>query len=253
MAKQKTGDGSGASDRNHQFLLVVESDLTILNYLSTLLQRFGYQTYTAASAEEAVAIATVKIPSLILTSALLKDMDGIELMKQIRKDPRTANIPFIALTRPGDIYQEARCFEAGAMDCLSQPASADLLYRAVQTVLEPTPRMNIRIRTMQPVKVTNIPLDDREGTYTLDLSECGMFVRTAEPAPLNTRLTLQIDLRGQKIPVEAAVLYQYLAGGGPYLEPGMGVGFVQIAPKDQERIRKFIMNEVLRGITSGNA
>jgi hypothetical protein len=48
-------------------------------------------------------------------------------------------------------------------------------------------------------------------------------------------------------------LYQYQAGSGPYLEPGMGVGFVQIAPKDQEHIRKFIMHEVMRGIAIGNA
>jgi CheY-like chemotaxis protein len=253
MAEEKTGAGQTASNRNRPFLLVVESDPTVLNYLSTLLRRFGYQTYTAACAEEAVAITAVKVPSLIITAARLNDVDGLEFMKQMKKDPRTAGVPFIALTRSGDMYQEARCFEAGAMDCLAQPVSAEALFRAVQTAVEPTPRKNIRIRTMQPVQVTNVPSDEREGTYTLDLSERGMFVRTGEPAPLNTRLALQIDLSGQKIPVEGAVLYQYQAGRGPYLEPGMGVGFVQISPKDQERIRNFIMSEVTRGIVSGTA
>jgi CheY-like chemotaxis protein len=253
MTKNKSGTGADLADRTKQFLLIVDSDLGNLRNTSMLLQRFGYQTYTSTSGGEALAIAAVKVPSLIITSALLKDMDGLELIKQIRKEQRTADVPFIALTRHGDIYQEARCFEAGAMDCISHPVSAELLYRAVQTVTEPTPRMNIRIRTMQPVKVTNMLFDDREGAYTLDLSERGMFVRTAAPAPLNSRLSLQIDLSGQTIPVEAAVLYQCRAGGGPYQEPGMGVGFVHIETKDQDRIRKFIMSEVMRGIVIGNA
>lgn len=245
---------ANTADRKNHFLLLVESDLDSLKYTAMLLRRFGYQTYTATRAADALEITSAKAPALIITSALLKDMDGLEFIKQIRKDPRTADVSFIVLTRQGDMLQEARCYEAGAMDCISQPVSAELLYRAVQTVIEPTPRMDIRIQTMQPVKVTNMPLDDREGVYTLDLSERGMFVRIAEPAPLNTRLSLQIDLSGRIIPVEAAVLRTDRTGAGPYHQPGMGLGFVRIAPKDRECIREFIKDEVTRNNSApGNA
>lgn len=242
-----------ASDRKNHFVLVVDSSLENIKYTATLLRRFGYQTYTATRAMDALEITSVKVPSLIITAMGLSDMDGLEIVKQIRRDPCTAGVRFIALTRQGDMVQEARCYEAGALDCLPAPVAAEQLYRIVQTVIEATPRMNMRIRTMLPIKVTNVPLDDREGAYTLDLSERGMFVRIAEPAPLNMRLSVRIDLRGQTIPVEAAVLYRYQGDRGPYHEPGMGLGFVQIAAKDQECIRKFITSEVTRGIAPGNA
>jgi CheY-like chemotaxis protein len=252
MAEQ-SNTPSDSSDRTSHFLLVVDSGLENLKYTATLLRRFGYQTYTAARAMDALEIASVKVPSLIITALNLKDMDGLEFIKQIRKDPRTADVRFIALTRQGDMVQEARCFEAGAVDCLASPPSAEQLFRSIQTVVEKTPRMNMRIRTMQPVTVTNVSLNDREGAYTLDLSERGMFVRIAEPAPLNMRLSVQIDIQGQKIPVEAAVLYRHQGDRGPYREPGMGLGFVQIAPTDQESIRKFIVSEVTRGLSPTNA
>ena len=242
-----------ASDRKNRFVLVVDSSLENLKYTATLLRRFGYQTYTATRAMDALEITSVKVPSLIITALNLKDMDGLELVKQIKRDPRTAGVRFIALTRQGDMVQEARCYEAGELDCIPAPVAAEQLYRIVQTVIETPPRMNMRIRTMLPIKVTNVPLDDREGAYTLELSERGMFVRIAEPAPLNMRLSVQIDLRGQTIPVEAAVLYRHQDDRGPYREPGMGLGFVQIAAKDQENIRKFIVSEVTRGLAPANA
>ncbi len=253
MVINKSEKKPAALTRTDQFLLIAESDPVNLNYVSALLKRFDYQTRTAVSVADALDIIAEAIPSLIITSAILQDMDGVEFIKQLRTDPRTADIPCIALTREGDLYQEARCFEAGAADCFSHPVSAELLYRTVQTIIEPTPRRNIRVRTMQPVKVTNTPVDGREGIYTLDLSEQGMFVRTAEPAPLNTRLSLQLDLEGQTIPLEAAVLYQSRGDASPYQEPGMGLGFVGITEQDQEYIRNFILEEVMRGLPCGHA
>jgi len=253
MAEYRTDTAADLTDRKSHFMLVVDSDARNLFYTSTLLHRFNYQTYTAKTAGEALAVAAVKVPSLVITSLGLSDMSGIELMQQFRKNPRTADVPFIVLTREEDLIEERSCVSAGAADCLSQPVSAELLYRAIQSAVEIKPRMNIRIRTIQPVKVNNMPLDDLEGAYTLDLSERGMFLRTKSPAALNTRLSLHIDLNGQMVPVEAAVLYSDRIGKGPYQEPGMGLGFVRIEPQDQEFIRQFIRNEVMRGITSGNA
>jgi len=253
MATNTSRKKQDTATKSDQFLLIVESEPDNLNYVSALLTRFKYQTRTAASAAEASAIIAETVPPLVITSAFLQDMDGVEFIKQLKNDPRTARVPCIALTREGDLYQEARCFEAGAAECFSHPISAELLYRTVQAIIEPTPRKNMRVQTMQPVKVTNTPRDEREGIYTLDLSEQGMFVRTAEPAPLHTRLSLQLDLEGQTIPVEAAVLYQCRGDADPYHEPGMGLGFVQITQEDQEYLRKFILEEVMRGIPHGHA
>ena len=248
MAEQKTDDAASKPDRRSRFLLVVDSDANSLSYTSMLLHRFNYQIFKAATAEEALQMAMVAIPALIITSVALKGMSGFELMQQLRSYPVTSTIPFIALSKQDDLLVKKRCFELGAVDCLSYPLSPEHLYRAVQLAAEKMPRTSMRIRTTQPVKVTNMPIEGFEGAYALELSERGMFLRTTKPTVRDMRLSLQLDLNGQVIVTEAIVVYNCKAETGPYREPGVGLQFVQIALKDQERIRKFIMSEVLRDI-----
>jgi CheY-like chemotaxis protein len=235
-------------DRKKHSLLIVDSDAQNLLYISMLLQRFDYQTDTAKTAREAFASATLTIPSLIITALGLKDMNGLNLIKLLRKNPKTTNIPFIALRNQEDAVGEQYCFSAGAVDCLVKPVSAELLYRAVQGGLEDKPRATMRIRTIQPVKVGTIPFDGREGMYTLDLSERGIFLRTSKSAPENTLLSCRINLSGTIIAAEAKVIYTCPPCKGPYHEPGMGLQFTYVSQNDLELLRNFIRTEVTRGI-----
>jgi len=253
MAEQGRDGVSDLMDRRNRFLLVVDSDSNNLLYTSMLLKRFDYHTYTTRTAREALEMARVAVPSLIITALDLKDMHGLELMQHVKKNPSTADVPFIALRKAGEPIGETQSADVRAAEYLDQPVSAELLYRAVQAAVEAKPRSHIRIRTLQPVKVDDMPINDFEGVCTTELSERGMFLRTKSPAAVNTRLSIQIYLYGQIIVVEAVVIYSDGAGAGPYREPGMGLQFVRIAPKDQELIRQFIRNEVMRGIGPGNA
>jgi CheY-like chemotaxis protein len=248
MDENMGSTASGGHDRNSRFLLVVDSDANNLFYTSMLLQRFDYRICMAATAEEALAMVTVAAPSLVITSLDLKGMNGLDLMRQLAQNPGTAAVPVIVLTKQGDLIGDKRCREAGAADCLDKPVLAEQLFRAVEAAVETTPRTSIRIRTSLPVTVNNMPLVEVEGACVSVLSEHGMFLRTLRPAPLDTRLSLQIGLNDRIIAIEAVVRSSYRTGGGPYNEPGMGLQFVRTAPKDREIIRQFIRNEVTRGI-----
>jgi CheY-like chemotaxis protein len=248
MDENTRSSASGGHDRNSRFMLVVDSDANNLFYTSMLLQRFDYRICMAATAEEALQMVTVAVPSLVITALDLKGMNGIELMQQLAQNPGTAAIPVIVLTRQGDLIGDKRCREAGAADCLDKPVLAEQLFWAVEAAVETTPRTSIRIRTRLPVTVNNMPLVDVEGACVSVLSEHGMFLRTQRPAPANTRLSLQIGLNDRLIAIEAVVRSSYRTGEGPYNEPGMGLQFVRTSSKDQELIRQFIRNEVTRGI-----
>jgi len=243
---------SNRADRRSRFLLVVDSDTNSLSYTSLLLHRFNYQIFKAMTAEEALQMAMVAIPALIITDLVLKGMSGFEFVQQLKDYSVTASIPVIALSRQEDMIVKRRCFELGMVDCLYHPVPPEMLYRVVQVAAEKTPRTNMRIRTTRSVKVTNMPLEGFEGAYVLELSERGLFLRTTQQAVRDMRLLLQLDLNGQLIVTEALVVYNCEALKGPYHEPGMGLQFVQIDPKDQERIRTFIMHEVMRDITPGH-
>jgi CheY-like chemotaxis protein len=248
MAEQKKNIQAKKPDRKSRFLLILDSDPENLAYLSKLLKRFDYHVFTAKSAREALDALTTAVPSLILTSLSLEDMDGLKFMQTIKRSVELSAVPFIALTKRGDLVEETRSFLGGAVDCLSQPVSADQLYRSVQTIMETTPRTNMRVRALLPVKMTGATQGASERMCALDLSERGVFVACENPAPVNTQVNLLINLNGQLIPIDARILRVYRSGEGPFQEAGMGLEFVRIASEDQQRIREYIMSDITRGI-----
>jgi CheY-like chemotaxis protein len=253
MAYNNVDSAADALNSAKRFLLVVDSDAQNLRYLSGLLKRFGYQTCAAKSAQEAVEMALVATPALMITALDLKGVDGLTLMQDLRKNPGLGAVPFIGLRRQGDLAGEKRCRELGASDCLYQPVAPEKLYVSVQTATEVRPRKCIRLKTTLPVKVTNHLPENFENASTLDISEAGMFLRCAEPVEANSRLQLNFNLQGDTIPAEAKVIYSYRTPGGPYLQPGMGLEFTKIAPGARELIRRFVRSEITRDIAPVNA
>jgi CheY-like chemotaxis protein len=253
MAAYTSNTAPDTSDRKGRYVLIVDSDVANLSYLSVLLQRFDYQIKIAATAEEALAITAVAVPWVIIVSLDLNDMTGYELMQRLQQNPDTVQVHLIGLSGREDLEAKKRCFELGAVGCLYEPVEAEQLYRAVQVAVEKNPRTRMRVRTVLPVMVNNMPDDSLYGAYTLDLSERGMFLRTMNPADVNTRLLIEIEADNRIIEAEAVVLYTCKTGEGPYNEPGIGLEFTRIDPKDQEFLRKFIMFEITKGITEGNA
>lgn len=57
-----------------------------------------------------------------------------------------------------------------------------------------------------------------------------------------------MNINGRVVFADAVVLHSHRPGEGPFMEPGMGLKFIRIAPEDQEFIRQFIREEVSRGI-----
>jgi len=225
----------------------VDGDIRYGGYLAKILKRFDYQIYTATTAREALESVITVVPSLVILSLNLKDMDSFKFMQGLKKNPMTAGIPFIMLTRQDDQREETKSFLSGALDCLSVPVSVERLYRSVQTVVETTPRTDIRIRMLLPVKINKTT--DAERTCMLDISERGLFLASSEPSAVSTSLNLLINLNGRLIPAEAVVLHKNENGEGPYLQAGMGLQFIKISPPDRAAIQQFIKEEILRGIS----
>jgi hypothetical protein len=130
--------------------------------------------------------------------------------------------------------------------CLRKPVDVEELYRAVESVIEKGPRRNIRIATNLKAGLE----DQGAGNdgYVTVISEYGMFFRTLDPLPANTRVPMGIEIKGRTIKLEAVVLYSCSVDDGPFKEPGMGLKITRIAPADQDHIRQFIREEITRGI-----
>lgn len=116
-------------------ILVVDDDKTNL----TLAQKILLSQYRIAatnSGKAALKYLEHNHPDLILLDINMPEMDGFEVMEQIRGDKRTADIPIIFLTADDKADTEIRCFQMGAMDFVRKPFIPDVLMSRVSKTIE---------------------------------------------------------------------------------------------------------------------
>jgi CheY-like chemotaxis protein len=236
--------------RETGLILVVDGDVADSFYTSILLQRLEYDIYSAKSAEDALAIMDIAAPSLILTEIALPQLNGIELLKKIKRDPRTGSIPVIIHTRGKNPEYEESCRSAGCAKYLIKPVDPNTLYAAVQSATQPAPRRVIRFKT----RLGLIVEDETTSEWAVDaecityLSESGIFISTADPQPPGTVLPIVFSLKNIKIRVEGIVLYSLTKRNRPFGEYGMGLKFLHISEADKKLIRTFIMEQLTKNI-----
>ena len=250
MTKGTSDRAEDRQDRGSRFLLVVDSDANNLFYTSMLLQRFEYNICTAKTAEEALEMAAVAVPALVITDLAPLGMSGLELIRVLRLEPQTAAVPVIVKAGTWTPEIDLQCWKAGAAACIHKPVRAEELFRAVQAAIESTPRSNIRIPAKLPVVFPDGAGNSHNGVCTAELSEQGLYVSTLTPLPVKARLPIQLDVKGRRILADAEVIYTYQFGENPSGDPGMGLAFVRLEPRDREHIRAFIKEEITRGIKS---
>jgi CheY-like chemotaxis protein len=92
------GDDAGAEDEKRYLVLVVDDSFDNLTLISLDLQQNGYRVATATNGEEAVKVAAMINPDLILMDLAMPGVDGLESTRQIRLSQELKDIPVIALT-----------------------------------------------------------------------------------------------------------------------------------------------------------
>lgn len=243
--------GGRPGDREKRLVAIVDSDSVHLYYTSMLLQRLDYNIQTIRTAGEVLDLLNMVRPALILTELVLADMDGIEFIRNIKRNPRTYAIPIIVYTSLQDPAVREACMQEACKDFLQKPVEPEVLYAAIQKVTETTPRQYIRLVTSLNVIVGTGKDADLSATqdYITALSEMGVFVSTPKPKPAGTRIPVTIFLENVRIQAEGEVLYSFEHGKGPLSTSGMGIKFAGIEPADQGRIRTFIRREITKDLS----
>lgn len=99
-------------------ILLVEDDTFILEMYATKLLNFGYEVLTATDGEEALKIIKEKHPDFILLDLILPSVDGFDVLKAVKKNPKTKSIPIILLTNLGERQDVEQGLKLGADDYL---------------------------------------------------------------------------------------------------------------------------------------
>jgi two-component system alkaline phosphatase synthesis response regulator PhoP len=99
-------------------ILIVEDDLQISNMYQKKFQIDGWNPILAYDGKQGLDKALVEKPDLILLDIIMPEIDGLTVLKRLKKDPRTKKIPVIMLTVLKDDEKIGRAMKLGAADYL---------------------------------------------------------------------------------------------------------------------------------------
>jgi CheY-like chemotaxis protein len=120
-------------------ILVIDDSRFLRGLISKTLARAGYAVTALADGEEGVLAARATRPSLILLDMMLPGLDGTSVLKALKLDPLTAQIPVIVMTGLSQ-WNAAKLKEAGAAACVEKTAlkldeSADALLPLIENAI----------------------------------------------------------------------------------------------------------------------
>jgi CheY-like chemotaxis protein len=121
-------------------ILIVDDNPVNLKLVRVLLAKDGYDTRTANDANEALAILETFKPRLILMDVQLPGMDGLELTRQLKADPRTQDILIVALTAYAMKGDEEKTRNAGCDGYITKPIDTRTMPARVRGFLD-TPKL----------------------------------------------------------------------------------------------------------------
>ncbi len=116
-------------------ILIVDDSPTEIHVLKTILERNGYDTEAATSAEEGIAMAKATPPDLILMDVVMPGMNGFQATRQLSRAPETAAIPVIIVTTKDQETDRVWGLRQGAKDYITKPAQEVDLIQKIQVAL----------------------------------------------------------------------------------------------------------------------
>jgi class 3 adenylate cyclase/CheY-like chemotaxis protein len=116
-------------------ILVVDDDATNVKILQTRLAAEGYDVVTAADGEQALAAAEAHRPDLVLLDVMMPKLDGVEVCRRLKADPRMSFTPIVLVTAMADARDIVAGLDAGADEYLTKPVEHQALLARVRSML----------------------------------------------------------------------------------------------------------------------
>jgi len=219
-------------------ILVVEDEQDILELLRYNLTRENYKVFCAASGEDAIKIAASESLDLIVLDLMLPKMDGLEVARRLKKNPRTQNIFIVMLTAKGDEADIVTGLELGADDYITKPFSPRVLLARIKAVIR-RPR-DEKSEDNAVIQIHNLVI--HPGRREVRVGETPVILTYTEfqvlhylvrrPGWVFTRTQIVDAVRGDDYPVtdrsvdvQIVGLRKKLGSAGRYIETVRGVGY----------------------------
>lgn len=135
-------------------ILVVDDDKDIVDLLKYNIRKEGYSVLTARNGKQALEQA-LQQPHLILLDVMMPELDGWGVVKKLKNNTKTADIPVVFLTAKGSDLDEVLGLELGADDYIVKPISIPKLLARVRAIFR---KQETKTETDKPINVGTVEI-----------------------------------------------------------------------------------------------
>ena len=220
-------------------VLVVDDEDDLLELVRYNLAKDGYDVECVGSGEQALQSARTNPPDLVVLDLMLPAVDGLEVCRRLKADPKTRDILIVMLTAKGEEADMVAGLERGADDYIAKPFSPRVLSARVKALLR---RKEADSKAEQETTIDVHELSIHPGRHEVTLAGAPVELTYTEFALLQflakrpgwayTRTQIVDAVKGEDYPVtersvdvQVAGLRKKLGAFGSYIETVRGVGY----------------------------
>jgi DNA-binding response OmpR family regulator len=218
-------------------VLIVDDEKDLVRLLRYHLERDGFEVSEAGDGDAGLASALESPPSALVLDLSLPSLDGLEVCRRLRQDPRTGRLPIVLLTARAAEFERVAGLEAGADDYMSKPFSPRELVARVRAVLR---RVGTRAAPVEELRIGELLIDVGRHLVTLGgrpvrltagefrilrflASRRGRVVSRSEI--IDVALDGHVDGLSRTVDVHLASIRRKLGRGAGLIQTVRGVGY----------------------------
>ncbi len=149
-------------------ILIIEDERSLIEILSYNLANEGFEVLTASDGLDGLRRAQTALPDLIVLDLMLPGLDGLQICRQLRSDPKTQGIRILMLTAKSEEVDEIVGFNMGADDYVSKPFKLKPLIHRIKALLR---RPSAEQQAADVVAIAGIEVDRTHHTAKVDGQE----------------------------------------------------------------------------------
>jgi len=220
----------------YKILLADDVRLTLATEKAYLEGR-NLKIHTSSSASEALELAAVLQPDLLVLDYEMPEMTGAQVCRRIKDNPQTAHIPVLILSIRTDEEIQKSCRDAGAAGFLNKADGREALLEGVARLLGIPRRRHLRVACTFTVGISDSGRQF-EGTVE-NISEGGMFLRSPRRFTVGMAVRIAFNLPPTQEPIKAlgeVVRTEDLGEDNC----GLGVQFLEMTPRSRDCLTRFL-------------
>ena len=196
----------------HDKILLIEDDASIIRFLSLSLDKNGYKVIEARNGIEGISLFMSDNPDLILLDLGLPDIDGSEVLRQIRSQ---SEVPILVVSARGQEREKVEALDLGADDYVTKPFHINELLARV--------RVALRKKTPRVVKEKVFALDG----LRVDFEKYKVYVEDREVhlTPIEFKLLVLLIEHAGKVLTHSFIIRNIWGSHPRYILTEVGVGY----------------------------